>query len=446
MKRLITVLLYSLAFHGPGLAAQPAPLDENQPIEFGCRFHATDNFAESASPARATDTGGYLELLSRGSDLEKRLIQLDGTNALWTKDQTDILIELARVKQATGDTSQARVLYEQALHNMRINDGVYNLEQLPIILELMEWYMAEDDEFTDQLGDRALFLYEKVYPGDEQIMQLIAGYRMLQELRLSAHFSHDRINSIHKKKVAHLQDRIDEKLLRLVNHEDPAIRQGLNSNRAFHTRYDDLGRPVSSPEGGMDQVSGSTGVVLEEVQRLLRPNTTQDVDYVRAKSLLDELQETFEELAPIDQTAILDFYADYFLAQGDIAAVVDSYERMLGIRVLRPDYQLRSLRALGQLYESQERWSESRDTYNCWRLLSTKEDTRVFIGLANTHRKLGEIELAIHHLQKYVNALDANGDIAEENVYLALKEMHYQIDDFDGAADVTREMTNLFKQ
>lgn len=384
--------------------------------------------------------------MTQVSQLEIQLIQLDSSNALWTVQQTAVLIELAQVKQSLGDTRQARELYERALYNMRINDGVFSLEQLPIILDLMTWYMAEDDVFTGQLGDRALFLYEKVYTTDEQIMDLVAGYKKLIELRLGAHYSHERRNSIHTAKADSLQNKINEQMEKLISSADPAVRDQIMPDRVFHTRYDDLGQAVSSPEGGMDQVSGSTGLVLEEVQSLLRPNKPgAEANYVRAKLLLDELREIFEELEHIDRAALLDFYADYFLAQDDIPETINSYERILDIRVLRPDYQLRSLRSLGQLYEKEENWNEAIDSYNCWRALSTKEDARVFIGLANSYRKLDEAALAIHHLLKYMGALEIDGKIADENLYLVLKELYYETDDFTAAAEVTRKMTALFK-
>jgi len=181
------------------------------------------------------------------------------------------------------------------------------------------------------------------------------------------------------------------------------------------------------------------------VQSLLRPSELGvHADYVRAKLLLDELQESFAELEHVDRAALLDFYADYFLAQNDFAEAISAYEKILDIRVLRPDYQLRSLRSLGQLYENEEKWSEAIDSYNCWRQLSTKEDARVFIGLANSYRKSDEAELAIHHLLKYMETLEMDGKTADENLYLVLKELYYEIDDFSEAAEVTRKMIALF--
>ena len=447
MSRLLVIAsTLALIFIASGLMAQPAIITDDPRVEFGCQFHATDHFDQPLQSTEPTSTSSYLGLITQTSQLEGQLIQLDSTNDLWTDEQTAVLIELAQVKQSIGDTRQARELYEQALYNMRINEGVYTLQQLPIILDLMTWYMAEHDEFTDQLGDRALFLYEKAYSADEQIMELVAGYRKLLELRLGAHYSHKRRYSIHVEKLLELQEKIDLQIERLVTSVDPAVRDRVLRTPSFYTAYDDLGRAVSSQEGGMDQVSGSTGLILEEVQGLLRPSEPDvQADYVRAKLLLDELQQSFEELEHVDRAALLNFYADYFLAQGDIAETINSYERILTIRVLRPDYQLRSLRALGQLYENEERWSEAIDSYNCWRKLSTKEDARVFIGLANIYQKLDEPELAIHHIIKYIETLETDGKTADENTYLVLKELYYETDDLAAGAEVTREMTALFK-
>ncbi|GJM12533.1 MAG: hypothetical protein DHS20C12_09360 [Pseudohongiella sp.] len=378
--------------------------------------------------------------------MQRQLTLLETTSEIWSEEQTELLIELAQVRQSIGDTRQARELYERALYNMRINEGVYSLEQLPIILDLMTWYMAEDDEFTDQLGDRALFLYEKVYASDEQIMKLVDGYKQLITLRLGAHFSRDRRRSIHLTKAAELSSRAKLLVEKLVYTVDPEIRDSILREPVFYTRYDDLGQAISSPEGGMDQVSSSTGLVLEEVHGLLRPNdTAMQADYPRAKQLLDKLEGQFDELEHIDQAALLDFYADYYLEQGNFAKAIESYERILRIRVLRPDYQLRSLRALGQLYEQDKDWNAAIDSYNCWRQLSTVEDERVFIGLANAHRESEHSELAIYHLTKHIEERELNDANADESIYTILKQMYYDNDDFISGDEVSRKISTLFR-
>ncbi len=445
MQRLLALPLCFLLLHAPTLGAQPT-FESAVAVEFGCQFHATDSFARLDRDDGPDDATSYLDLMSEAAQLETQLVQLDSSNELWSQEQTEILIELARAKQLIGDTSQARDLYEQALYNIRINDGVYSIRQLPILLDLMTWYMAADDEFIDQLGDRAAFIYEKAYSDDSQVMELVAGYQKLIRLRANAHFSQDRRRSIHVSKVVRLQDKIESQLERLANlignnQSARAIREP-----TFYTRYDDLGQALPEPEGGMDQVSSATGLILEEVQSLLRPTTSEsDVDYDRAKDLLDELHDGFDDLGPIDRTAVLDFYADYYLAQDNIAAAIDAYERILKVRVLRPDYQLRALRALGQLYENEQRWHDAIDSYNCWRQLSTREDARVFIGLANAYRKEQEIELAIYHLNRHIETLENDDQLAEQDLYLVLKDMYYEIDDFESAARVTRTIVSKFE-
>lgn len=438
--------LIPLFFYSSNLIAQVAA-DNNSPIEFGCQFHANDYFSQVLQADAPLSTPVYLDLMKKAQELESQLIQLDITNELWSEERAKVLMDLARVKQSVGDTKQARELYEDALYNMRINGGIYTLDQLPVILDLMERYMLEDDEFTDQLGDRALFLYEKAYTEDAQIPDLILGYRALLDLRLNAFYSHDGKQPLHAIKASELAIRINALQERLFNSEDPAVRNTVVGNQNFYTRYDDLGRVVATPEAGVDQVSKSTGLKLEEIQRLLRPSDSEtQPDYELAKQILDEIHQRFDSLQFVDQAALLDFYADYFLAQENIPETISQYEGILNIRVLRPDYQLRALRALGQLYEREQRWSESIDSYNCWRQLSTQEDSRVFIGLANAYRRMQDYELAIHHLLRYINILETQDQLADEYLYVILKEMYYEIDDLTAGAEVTRTMSALFDQ
>ncbi len=200
MRRLPLLPLCLLLLLAPTLQAQ-STLDSVEAIEFGCQFHATADFGRTTRSEAATGAARHLELMSQAEQLETRLIQLDSTAQMWSEQQTEILTRLARVKHSIGDTSQARDLYERTLYSIRINNGVYSIEQIPILFDLMTWYMAQSDEFIDQLGDRAAFLYEKAYNDDSQVPELVSGYDKLIRLRLNAHFSHDRKRSVHVSKV-----------------------------------------------------------------------------------------------------------------------------------------------------------------------------------------------------------------------------------------------------
>ncbi|MCG8412836.1 MAG: hypothetical protein MI746_01340 [Pseudomonadales bacterium] len=428
-----------------GTAAQTSDVQAGPLGEFGCQFHANDYFANSADSENNDELSEYMSLMSEALELENELIQLDRTNNAWTEERATILLGLAKAQRIVGDEQEARTLYEDALLNMRVNRGVYSLDQVPVILDLMAWYMASDPEYTDELADRVAFLYDKRYLDDEEIPELVAGYSQLLQLRRQANEASEGRSSSHQRRISELGVKIANLIYKLFNSVDPAVQAQLRGEVEFFTRYDDLGNPISSREPGMAQVSYSTGIVLEEVQLLLQStDADRQSDLAQAKQRLDGLNRNFAALSSVDRSALLDFYGDYFLAEGDIPSAISAYEGILAIKVLRPDYQLRALRAVGQLYEERERWTDAVSTFSCWQRLSSRNDARVALGLANAHRQLSNHESSIRHLLTYMEILEDEGSQADETVYAVLKDMYYEVEDFESVAKVTQQMAELF--
>ena len=413
--------------------------------EFGCQFHANEYFSQGTTPDDSFTLNSYMALMKEAVDLETELIQLDITNDLWTEERAALLLEFAKARRSTGDNEEARSIYEDALLNMRVNRGVFSLDQIPVILDLMAWYMSIDPEFTDELGDRAVFLYEKNYQTDEEIPELVQGFSRLLKLRSQTHQTMGDQYADHHQKAAELGDKISDLLERLFNSGDPAVQAQLRGNVEYFTNYDDYGNPVSSHQPGAAQVSQSTGQVLEEVQSLLSSTSAEkQTNLDRAKTLLDGLNRNFAALSFVDRTALLDFYGDYYIAASDIPQAIAAFEGILNVRVLRPDYQLRALRTVGQLYEEQERWEQAVDAYSCWQQLSNREDARVSLGLANAFHEREEYGSAIRHLEQHIQLVEEQGSIAERITYIVLKNMYYKVNEMDAAEEVNRKIASLF--
>ena len=463
---LSTLLGISASLFGQTSASIPAAQQE-----FGCQFHATNYYSEPVNTSLSQSSSQFLGLIEEADSLQSQLTQANVSIDNWSPEQAGILLSLARTKLALGDNEGARVLYENAMHNMRINSGIYALQQIPIILELMNAYMVVDSGFTDQLGDRAAFLFQKAYTEDRDLSNLIEGLSTLLSLRLSAaryteiqatadpSRTSNTVLSQPSSSIAHMEAawQIVTTLSALnsrVNNlqEGPLKDQILNElsvvsqrGESFYTAYDDLGNAIDNPNLGLAQVSSSTGAVLRRVQSYLEASGTEQAENLtQAGELLDQLHENFDLLTDIDKTAFLDFYSDYFVRINDISAAIDANERLLQIRVLRPDYQLRALRSLGQLYEHEERWLESIESYNCWRQLSTVEDERVFLGLSHGYQMLAEYKLAIRHMLWYFELLDRDGRVADARYYRALRDMHYEANDPRAAAEIAQLLANQF--
>lgn len=410
--------------------------------KYGCEFHA----GAGALPAgRSIEDSEYQALLSTAAELQTQLIQQDRGSGIWTEERARLLLEMASTNRAMGNNEEARQQYEDALHNRRVNEGLYSLDPLPVILDLMAWSMAEDPEFIDRMGDRADFLLERHYDDEEQIPDLVLWYGKLLRLRQQAQAINGNNRDAEPDKTEVLAQRITALLERLFNSDNTNLLNRLRGDVNYYSAYDALGNQLTQLPADATQISFTTGVVLESVQSLLQPPfEDSQVDLNRAKDLLDNLQTRYASLPDPDKAAMWDFYASYYLTIGDNSSAITAYSQMLEVPTLRPDYQLRALRAIGQLYEQEESWNESVAAYSCWSRLSQSHDPRVSLGLGNAQYQLGNHVAAISNLNAHIELLEIQEETPAEEVYLLLKEMYYETDDFDAAEDVTRTMVRLF--
>lgn len=130
------------------------------------------------------------ELLQRETALEENLFGIE-TNGPWDYQLFESLLALAQVRRDLGKEEEAREVYNRLLQNLRINNGVYSIEQLPILLDLMTRYLQQADYQTaDELGDWAAFLVARNYSDEDEVQQQLEGYNQLINIRLNAPRSH----------------------------------------------------------------------------------------------------------------------------------------------------------------------------------------------------------------------------------------------------------------
>lgn len=129
-------------------------------------------------------------LLHKEAALEEALNQLE-SNGPWDIQLSESLLELAQVRQDLGNKEAARQVYNRLLLNLRVNQGLYSANQIPIILDLMKWYLEEAEyQLADELGDWAEFLYQRIYAEENEVELLFAAYNELINIRLGAPQTH----------------------------------------------------------------------------------------------------------------------------------------------------------------------------------------------------------------------------------------------------------------
>ncbi|MEX2333111.1 MAG: CDC27 family protein, partial [Pseudohongiella sp.] len=169
-------------------------------------------------------------------------------------------------------------------------------------------------------------------------------------------------------------------------------------------------------------------------------------DLERAKRELDEFNERYHSLNNFEKSTMLNFYTNYYLATDDIENALLTFERILTIEELREEARLRALRALGQLYASEERFQEAIDTLNTWRELSVEEDANIYLILAQSHYYLENYQAAIPLLIDHMDMVIAEGGELRKNIYGLLNLMYIELEDYRSALDVTRTMIALFDE
>ena len=130
------------------------------------------------------------ELRQQAAALEENLITQE-TSGPWDYQLFESLMALAKIQRDLDEVEEARLVYNRLLQNLRVNRGVYSIEQLPILLDLMVWYLEQSEYQTaDELGDWAEFLIARNYSDGGEIQQQLEGYNQLINIRLNAPRTH----------------------------------------------------------------------------------------------------------------------------------------------------------------------------------------------------------------------------------------------------------------
>ncbi|MDA7595934.1 tetratricopeptide repeat protein [Luminiphilus sp.] len=128
------------------------------PVPFGLfvqLLDTTDNRIEEVSPD-----------LSRRADLaaaEAILREREQVLGPYHPALAPLMVEVAAIASALGDLSRAADFYDRALHNVRVNNGLYGDQQLPILRGLIALYLESGDR--EALEERAAYQFRLLGSG-----------------------------------------------------------------------------------------------------------------------------------------------------------------------------------------------------------------------------------------------------------------------------------------
>ncbi len=184
---------------------------------------------------------------------------------------------------------------------------------------------------------------------------------------------------------------------------------------------------------------------ISDIQEMLNPEEEGDEpDLEGAKEALDDLNEDYDSLNDFEKATLLNFYTTYYIRVDDQQSAIETFERMLTIENLRREQRLRALRALGQLYASNEQYQQAIDYLSRWREVSDSEDRTVYLMLANSHYNLDQYEQAIPYMLDHIAMLEEQDREVERNKYSLLNLMYIELEQYENALETTRTMVALY--
>ena len=77
-----------------------------------------------------------------------KIAEVESTGGPYADGLVEPLSSLGKYYQSIGETDEAIDVYRRALHVARVNDGLINTRQLPVLRQMMELYRSTDDRYA----------------------------------------------------------------------------------------------------------------------------------------------------------------------------------------------------------------------------------------------------------------------------------------------------------
>ena len=144
------------------------PAEAATPVPFGVPVQYRSVAAYSVESG-AREVAGLVALDRAEADL----VKLEQTLGPYHPDLAAKILDVAAAAAEAGDYELAGALYDKALHNARVNDGLYGDQQLPILRGLLDLFLVSGDRegFEARAAYQFRLLGSGLPPFDEGEMQ-----------------------------------------------------------------------------------------------------------------------------------------------------------------------------------------------------------------------------------------------------------------------------------
>lgn len=161
--------LYSQVEGAPSSSAEePAPanlhyIEVPVPIESGIdpQFPELPPKVEEFDPE---DDPDFIDRMNSIREYSENVDSLEGFGGVWDSGLTEQLASIGGLEQQQGNHIGAIEAFDRAVHINRISNGLYTLDQIPMVEEMVESYLALGDwENTDLYNNYLFFVQQKAY-------------------------------------------------------------------------------------------------------------------------------------------------------------------------------------------------------------------------------------------------------------------------------------------
>ncbi len=217
----------------------------------------------------------YLQRLQDIDSYEQALEQLEFEGGAWSDQIAEELTTLGTLLQEQGDYEESLEIFDRAIHIRRVNQGLFSPQQIPLVEQLANSYVAlQQWKEADEQHQYAFYVQLRTYgPNDPRMIQVFQnlarwniktfyrgvdpdpGQRLVQTFQLyraamntvSSHFGNE-----DPRYVAFLQDMAGASDM-IARYSLPGTAAGTHLNPAIRqvtTNYDGSSNRVTADSGG----------------------------------------------------------------------------------------------------------------------------------------------------------------------------------------------------
>ena len=186
--------------------------------------------------------------------------------------------------------------------------------------------------------------------------------------------------------------------------------------------------------------------VFTRINRIIELRDLED--YVGAREELDEIRQMFDRgrLNDRETYTMWLFYASLDQAEENYRGALDNYIKILDVENLAPDLIEQTWFAIGSLNYFLEDFQAAIQAFEMYIQIAFEPNDDVYLRIATAYYTLEQYNESLEYLTQNIDMVRAKGENVPQSSYSLLRALHLNLEDFEAAYQVTREMVVLFNE